>query len=92
MPESIANDLTRVQKWAQEKIAQGSEPPWAWYQYMKLIETINALRAGHDVTQPMASSPQSEKHPGAHLRLVGSTDPQDDAQRRPAETPVLLPM
>jgi hypothetical protein len=91
MSDTIANDLCRVQSWAQEKIAQGSEPPWAWYQYMKLIETINALRAGQAATQPTASSPQSAEHPGAHLRLVDATDPRDSAQHRPAGLPVQLP-
>jgi hypothetical protein len=88
MEDSIANDLTRIHKWAQEKIAQGSEPPWAWYQYMKLIETINALLVGQESTRPMASSPESEKHLGAHLRLVGSTNQQDSARRHPVDLPI----
>jgi len=36
-------ELQRVRQWAHDKIDAGSEPPWAWYQYMKLIETIDAL-------------------------------------------------
>jgi hypothetical protein len=88
MTDSIANDLNRIQNWAQEKIAQGSEPPWAWYQYMKLIETINALRAGQKATQPTVSSPQSEKHPGAHLRLVALANQQDSAPRHPVDLPI----
>jgi len=88
MRESISNDLSRIQKWAQEKIAQGDEPPWAWYQYMKLIETINALLVGQDATQPMESSPQSVLRSGARLRVVGSTDPQDSAQLHHVDLPI----
>jgi hypothetical protein len=88
MSETISNDLMRIQQWAQEKIAQGSEPPWAWYQYMKLIETINALRTGQAATQPTASSPESVKHLGAPLRLVASTNRQDSAPRHPVDLPI----
>jgi hypothetical protein len=35
--------LEEVRAWAKDKIASGDEPPWAWYQYMKLIETIDAI-------------------------------------------------
>jgi hypothetical protein len=43
---SIENDLAKVRDWAQEKAQRGQEPPWAWYQYMKLIESVNAILAG----------------------------------------------
>jgi hypothetical protein len=93
MSESVSHDdLVRVQKWAKEKIAQGSEPPWAWYQYMKLIETIQALVAGMDCTVSQTeNSPQSAKRPDAHLRLVDPTDRQDNARHHPAGMPVNLP-
>ena len=29
--------LQEMRDWAQGKIDNGTEPPWAWYQYMKLI-------------------------------------------------------
>lgn len=85
--------LREVREWAEQKIAQGSEPPWAWYQYMKLIETIRALEAGMAATiSQTESSQQSEARPGAHLRLVDAKYPPDDAQHRPAGLPVQLPM
>ena len=56
-------ELRRIRHWADAKIASGQEPPWAWYQYMKLVETLDAIIAGmgavaaepHDppVTLPM---------------------------------------
>jgi hypothetical protein len=36
--------MTMLRDWASRKVEAGSEPPWAWYQYMKLIETL-AFRA-----------------------------------------------
>jgi hypothetical protein len=93
MSEPIANELMRVQEWAKEKIAQGSEPPWAWYQYMKLIETIQALMAGMNCTiSQTENSPKSAKRPDAHLRLVDSTDLQENARHHPAGLRVNLPM
>ncbi len=91
MENVTGEELERVRRWAKEKIAQGSEPPWAWYQYMKLIETIQALTAGMAATVTRESSKQSESHPGAHLRLVDSTDQPDDAQHHPVGLPVQLP-
>jgi len=91
MDKVTAEDLARIRGWAKEKIAQGSEPPWAWYQYMKLIETIQALEAGMAAVTTRESSPQSAEHLDAHLRLVGSTDQRDTAQHRPAGLPTQLP-
>jgi len=84
-------ELERVRQWADEKLATGAEPPWAWFQYMKLRETLDAILAGMAATT-MESSQRSETRRGARLRLVASIDQQDTAQLRPADSPVLLPM
>ena len=39
-------ELQAMREWAQGKIATGAEPPWAWYQYMKLIEAIAEIESG----------------------------------------------
>ena len=31
----MRQELERVRDWANAKVQSGSEPPWAWYQYMK---------------------------------------------------------
>ena len=50
-------ELERVQEWALQKLATGEEP-WAWYQYMKLGETLDAILAGMDTVTPQtANSP-----------------------------------
>lgn len=39
------NLLRQVREQAQARIDAGQEPPWAWYQYMKLVETCDAILA-----------------------------------------------
>lgn len=84
-------ELKRIRKWAQDKIDAGSEPPWAWYQYMKLIESIDAITDGISVTTK-ANSPQSEEHQGKILRLVDAKRPQGTSQRHPVSSKVRMPM
>jgi hypothetical protein len=88
----MRDELERIREWASAKIQGGSEPPWAWYQYMKLVETVDALLRAMDATIPMGSSPQSELHSETHLRLVDSTFQPNTAQPRLVRLPVQLPM
>ena len=86
------DDLERMRVWADSKLATGAEPPWAWYQYMKLWETLGSILDGMAATQPMESSPEAVPHPEKPLRLVVSTRPQGTAPRRRADEPVQLPL
>lgn len=83
-------ELENVRVWADEKLATGQEPPWAWYQYMKLRETLDAILAGQAATTPLGSQ-ESAPHQEKHLRLVADNGLQESAPRRPAETRVQLP-
>ncbi len=85
-------DLERVRDWAIQKLATGAEPPWSWYQLMKLREATEAILEGMAVTQPTAYSRGSAHHEDAGLQLVGSSDPQETARHRPALRRVPLPM
>jgi len=86
-------ELQRVLDWANDKLATGAEPPWAWYQYMKLRETLEAILAGVDSTSSQTeSSPQSEVPSVGGLRLVVSNAQPDSAPRPPADSAVPLPM
>src|SRR4051812_12199674 len=76
---TLRDDLERVRDLAKQKLQGGSEPPWAWYQYMKLVETCDAILSGMDAT---TSSPQSVNSQGVHLRLVDSADLPDNVQPR----------
>jgi hypothetical protein len=86
-------ELERVLDWANDKLATGAEPPWAWYQYMKLRETLEAILAGIEAASPQTeSSPQSEAPLAGGLRLVVSNAQPDSAQRPPSGSAMPLPM
>ena len=44
MERRIDRCLALCRDWAEGRVASGDEPPWAWYQYMKLIETVAAIQ------------------------------------------------
>ncbi len=88
----MRDELTRVREWADAKLATGEEPPWAWYQYMKLREALDGVIAGMDAVSPTASLQQSGPHQGRHLRLVVSMCPQDTVPPHQSELNVPLPM
>jgi hypothetical protein len=85
-------DLRRVRDWAHDKLQGGNEPPWAWYQYMKLVETLDAIIDGMAATSPTENLPQSGEHEDSGLRLVDSTYQPSKPQPRHAGLPVRLPM
>jgi len=85
-------ELERIRAWAKEKLQGGNEPPWSWYQYMKLVETVDAILAGMAATVTMDSSQRSDERADVHLRLVGSTDPQDTSQPHRVGLPIQMPM
>jgi hypothetical protein len=90
-------DLERVRDWTQEQLTTGDQPPWAWFQYMKLRETLDAILAGMDATVPLDEltkerSQRSAPRPGTHLRLVADTDSRDTAPPRSSELAARLPM
>jgi hypothetical protein len=88
--EKATRQLNDVRQFAKDKIATGTEPPWAWYQYMKLIEASEQILAGMGVTTE--SSQQSASLAGTPLRLVGSTHLQDSVPHRPSDLPIQMPM
>jgi hypothetical protein len=83
-------ELLHVREWAIERLTTGNEPPWSWYQLMKLREASEALIAGMEATQPMADLREPASRPGVGLRLV--VDRQDNAQLRQDTVPVQLRM
>ena len=89
--KKIRADLERIHEWASGKIGAGNEPPWAWYQYMKLRETVDAILGGMAAVTPTGSLRQREQQSGSGLRLVASNDPQDVAQPHRGTIPTRLP-
>lgn len=82
--------LIEVRDWANAKIASGQEPPWAWFQYMKLVETVDAILEGMASTKE--NSQQAARHLDVRLQLVDSTYRQDTAQSHHGTAPIQLPM
>ncbi len=82
-------ELQRVREWAVGKLATGEEPPWAWYQYMKLREVLDAILAGMAATE---GSPRLAERPERRLRLVGTNDPPESVPPHQPDQPVQLPM
>jgi hypothetical protein len=91
MKNAPINELKRIHGWAKEKIQGGSEPPWAWYQYMKLIETVDAILDGIAATTT-GNLPQSAQRSGKHLQLVEPAGRQDAAPPRPGKLRIRMPM
>ena len=87
----MREELQKVRDWADAKLAAGAEPPWAWFQYMKLRETLDQILSGQDATTT-ESSQQSGEHRGARLQLVDATYQPDAVQHHQPEPPIPLPM
>lgn len=39
-------NLEAIRQWAKAKLATEAEPPWSWYQHMKLIEAADIILKG----------------------------------------------
>ena len=53
MERRIDRCLELCRHWAEGRVATGNEPPWAWYQYMKLIETVSAIQTSRAAVAPV---------------------------------------
>lgn len=73
------DELQHVREWAHAKVTSGEEPPWAWYQYMKLQEALDAILRGMAsttcVTLQADSQPAGQHRGSGHLRLVQTAQP-----------------
>ena len=77
------DELQRVRDWADAKIATGEEPPWAWFQYMKLREVLDQMMAGMTAVRT-ENLQQSVLHSESGLRLaVSNTQPSNAPHRQP---------
>ena len=49
------DELLKVRDWANDKMATGAEPPWAWSMYSTLSKTIDSIVAGSDAVATTAA-------------------------------------
>lgn len=85
------DDLQKMRDWADGKIATGAEPPWTWFQYMKLRETLDQILEGTDAVMPTESSPRQEQRQESGPQLAVSNVRQGRAQPHQEVVPVRLP-
>ncbi len=83
-------NLLSIKLWAQNALHGGevNPPPWEWYQYMKLIEAIDALERGveipiNQITISTANSPQSGQRREKRPRLEVLTSRKDISRYHP---------
>ena len=88
----MEKQLKEVRDWAQDKIDSHQEPPWAWYQYMKLIETCDAILAGNAVVIETENLQQLEQHSDNVIQLKAAKHLRDDAQPHQDEDAPQMPM
>ena len=81
-------DIKDMRAWADAKITAGTEPAEAWFQYMKLRETLDQLLEGTAIVRT-ENLPESE-HDGTGPRLAVSNRPSNVQPLVPV-TPTLLP-
>jgi hypothetical protein len=84
-------DLERIRDLIVERLATGSEPPWVWYQLMKLREASEALMDGMEARLPTGGLQAPGFSRGASLQVVGTADQQESAQRHQCAVPARLP-
>lgn len=68
MEQRIDRCLQLLRNWAERRVAAGNEPPWAWYQYMKLIETVTAIETGRASVRPSKAGSRAMPGPAAEPR------------------------
>src|SRR5690242_19099275 len=82
MERRIDKCLELCRNWPEGRVATGNEPPWAWYQYMKLIETVSAIQTSRASATTSAGGALAIPAPSVSSRP--KKDPVADigAQRR----------
>lgn len=94
MKHATKQELLSILEWAKEKIQSGEEPPWSWYQYMKLIESLESILNGMDATTTIAKAnlQQSDLQKENDLPRGVLKFPQRNAQHHQVDSSVQLPM
>lgn len=79
-------ELQRLRAWADGKITADQEPQWAWYQLMKLRESLDAIigqMEAESIAIEMAASPPVAAETERGPRLVISNSASDVAPALP---------
>jgi hypothetical protein len=90
MDKRVDKCLAFLRGWAEKRVATGNEPPWAWYQYMKLIETLTAIQTGRAAVTPSTGGALVVQGPEAAAEPEEVADLGTRRRRRREDPP--LPM
>jgi len=83
MNDKIDNQLQNILDWTNQKLATGEEPPWSWYQFMKLREAIEAIRTGSLYIPIEEDSQESVERQETGHQPKGCIVPINSARRHP---------
>lgn len=83
-------DLQKIRDWADQKITTGDEPPWSWFQYMKLREVLDQIIGGFGSVRTESSQPMEQRQENA-IRLAVSNVEPSSAQPHQQVVVVRLP-
>lgn len=77
--------MRALKEWAVERMTTGTQTPWAWFQFMKLIEVIDTfLEAGDDAgLHERRPAPRTKRSPRAQA-LPGNVVSFDAVMRQRA--------
>jgi hypothetical protein len=96
MERRIDRCLELCLHWAESRVATGNEPPWAWYQYMKLIETVEAIQTSRAAASPSAGATRAARQrsaaSGPKTERVADIGTQRRRRRRDDDEEPPLPM
>ncbi len=80
--QTIEEKIEDVLFWAKETLRECEEPPWLWYQYMKLKEALEALQSGGIGLTIRVGSRELVEHQESVPRALGPVVSLDIARRR----------
>lgn len=89
--KAAAAQLSNLLEWAREKIHGDDQPPWAWFQYMKLQEVTESILKGMGASTAV-DLPSLGERQGTYLRLAADSSRPENALRRPERIETPLPM
>jgi len=77
--------MRALKEWAVERMTTGTQTPWAWFQFMKLLEVIDTFLDADDDAGLHERRPASSKRPSPRAKsLPSNVVPIDLAMRQRA--------
>ncbi len=75
--------MRALKEWAIDRMTAGTQTPWAWFQFMKLIEVIDTFLDADDAGLHERRPPSAKRSPRAKP-LAGNVVSLDAAMRQRA--------